>query len=479
MPAVPRLSATLLSTALASLLTACSNLQIPAVQPDATVAQQYPESADPTPNASIAAGQIAWKHYFTDPTLRGLISQALASNRELRVSELQVAIARAAYGIQGAEQWPILAVQAEEDRSRVPADLNLTRRPLLGSQYQVGLGMASWELDFWGRVRSLKEAALARYMASEAASRAARLSLINQVAQGYFGLLELDERLTLAEATLQSRNESLRIFRRREAVGATSRLNLTQVETLQTQAQALVAQLQQARASQLNALTLLVGQAPRLPDHLPRLDEQATMANLSQGLPSVLLSNRPDLLAAEQQLKAAHAEIGAARAAFFPRIALTAAYGSASAELDGLFKSGSTAWTFSPSLTLPLFDAGRRQDNLDLATARRDQAVAQYERAVQGAFRDVADALAARRWLAEQLGTAERALAVQAERARLSQLRYDSGAAAYLEVLDAQRDLLQAQQQLVQSRRALLASRASLYTALGGGSHLTTSSSQP
>ncbi|HEY9102201.1 efflux transporter outer membrane subunit [Chitinimonas sp.] len=478
MPAVPRLSAALLPAALASLMTACSSLQPPAVQPDAGIAPHYPEQAA-TGADPIAASQLSWERYFTDPALQGLISQALANNRELRVSELQLAIARAAYGIQGAEQWPVIAAQAKEDRSRVPADLNLTRRPLLGSQYQVGLGMASWELDFWGRVRSLKEAALARYLASEAASRAARLSLINQVAQAYFGLLELDERLALAEATLDSRNESLRIFRRREAMGATSRLNLTQVETLQTQAQALVAQLQQARASQLNALTVLVGSAPRLPEHLPRLDEQATLANLAAGLPGALLSNRPDLLAAEQQLKAAHAEIGAARAAFFPRIALTAAYGSASAELDGLFKSGSEAWSFSPSLTLPLFDAGRRQDNLDLATARRDQAVAQYERAVQLAFRDVADALAARRWLAEQLGTAERALAVQAERARLSQLRYDSGAVAYLEVLDAQRDLLQAQQQLVQSRRALLASRASLYAALGGGSALTTPTSQP
>jgi multidrug efflux system outer membrane protein len=289
------------------------------------------------------------------------------------------------------------------------------------------------------------------------------------VANGYLAVHELGERITLAQQTIASRAESLRIFQRRVAVGATSRLNLTQVETLYSQAQALGVQLEQARAAQLQALSLLVGAPVVLPPTLAALDAQTIGVPLRAGLPSDLLLQRPDVLAAEHQLKAAHANIGAARAAFFPRVALTSSWGTASAELDGLFQPGSPAWSFSPSISLPVFDMGRRRNNLDLAETRRSLAVVQYEKAVQAAFRDVADALSAQRWLGEQAAIATRALATQAERARLSQMRFDNGAAAYLEVLDAQRDLLAAQQQWVQTRHALLGSRVSLYAALGGG----------
>ncbi|MBP6578973.1 MAG: efflux transporter outer membrane subunit, partial [Acidovorax sp.] len=321
---------------------------------------------------------------------------------------------------------------------------------------------------FWGRVRSLNDAALQNYLASDAARRAVTLGLIAQVAQSELALRELEERLLLAHQAIASRKESLRIFQRRVDVGSASRLNLTQVQTLLSQAEALGAQLEQARAQQANALALLVG-APVGPTPATVRLDTLQMPPLRVGLPSDLLAQRPDIMAAEHQLRAAQAQIGAARAAFFPRVALTGSLGTASAELGGLFDSGSQAWTFSPTISVPLFNGGRLRNNLNLTEVRRDIAVANYEKTVQGAFRDVSDALVAREALAAQLAIAQDARAAQSERARLSQLRYDHGAAAFLEVLDAQRDLLVADQQVVQLRRALLSSQVSLYAALGGG----------
>jgi multidrug efflux system outer membrane protein len=348
--------------------------------------------------------------------------------------------------------------------------LSPTGRALTTGQYQVGVGVAAWELDFWGRVRNLKEAALESYLATDAARRAVTVSLIALVADGYLALRELDERIALARQTVASREESLRIFTRRFEVGAIAKMDVVQVETLLQQARTLAAQLEQARAAQAHALTLLLGSPlPPLPQ-TGRLDEAAVMPTLRVGLLSEVLLHRPDIVAAEHQLRAAGANIGAARAAFFPRITLTGSFGTASSELSGLFDSGSQAWRFLPSLTLPIFDAGRNRAALDLAEVRRDLAVVNYEQTVQAAFREVSDALSARRWLSEQVRLAEATLAAQAERARLVKLRYDNGSAPYFEVLDAQRDLLTAEQQSVQTRRAWLSSRVSLYAALGGGS---------
>ena len=442
----------------------CALMAPPHETPTLPVPAHY---AMPGADTGTPAATTAWRDYFTDPRLQALIAQALENNRDLRATALRVQEARAAYGIQRADMLPTLGAQAGLDRSRVPADLNLTRQPLLGSQYQAGVGLASWEIDFWGRVRSLNDAALQNYLATDAARRAVTLGLIAQVAQSELALRELEERLLLAHQAIASRKESLRIFQRRVEVGSASRLNLTQVQTLLSQAQALGAQLIQARAQQANALALLVG-APVDPAPDARLDA-VHLPPLRAGLPSDLLVQRPDIMAAEHQLKAAQAQIGAARAAFFPRVALTGSLGTASAELGGLFDSGSQAWTFSPSISLPLFNAGRLRNNLNLAEVRRDIAVANYEKTVQGAFRDVSDALVARQSLAGQLAIAQNARAAQSERARLSQLRYDHGAAAFLEVLDAQRDLLVADQQVVQLRRALLSSQVSLYAVLGGG----------
>ena len=454
-------------------LAGCAPLQPPA-QPAQVLAPAYPGEGSPE-----AATLPDWRGYFLSPDLQALIAQALENNRNLRVAVLRVEQARAAYGIQRAAQFPLLAAQASETRSRTPADLNLTRRPLVAGDYQVGLGLASWELDLWGRVSQLKQAALETYLAGDEQRRAVTLALIAEVAQAYFQLRELDERVALAERTVASRAESLRIFTRREALGATSRLALTQVETLLTQAQALLVQARQQREAQWQALTLIIGAPPVWHPTPAALDEATELVGLRPGLPSQLLERRPDLRAAEHQLRAARARVEAARAAFFPQISLTAALGTASAELGGLFDRGSRAWQVAPALTLPLFDAGLREQNLSLAALREHEAVAQYELTVQQAFRDVADALDARQALGAQLEIARHALAVQRERSRLAQLRYDHGAAPYLEVLDAERDLLSTEQQLLQTRRALLASRVALYAALGGGADPSTTPLPP
>ena len=448
-------------------LAGCASMAPPYAPPPLPVAAQYPET-DP---AGAHAPDVAWQSYFADPRLQALIAQALASNRDIRIAALRVEEARAAYGIQRAEQFPTIALGASGSRARVPDDLSPTGRAMTSAQYQAGLNVSAWELDFWGRVRSLKDSALQTLLASDEARRAVGVALVAQVANGYLGLRELDERVELARATVDSRAESLRIFTRRFEVGSISKLDLTQVETLLSQALSLSAQLEQARAVQAHALAQLVGGPVDLTPvaEVRRFDDASVLQPLHAGLPSALLTQRPDLIAAEHQLRAAQANIGAARAAFFPTISLTAAYGTASTELNGLFDSGSGAWNLAPRLVLPIFDAGRLRANMDLAEVRRDVAVANYEKSVQGAFREVADALSNRRWLALQVDIGKTTLAAQSERARLAKLRYDNGAAPYLEVLDAQRDLLTVEQQLVQTRRALLSSQVSLYAALGGG----------
>jgi multidrug efflux system outer membrane protein len=454
-----------LAAAIAS-LSGCISMAPPYETPTLPVAGRY--DADDG-RGGLPAAATGWQAYFTDARMQALIAQALENNRDLRTAVLRVEEARAAFGIQRADTFPHLEGLAGMSRLSIPGDMSLFGAPMRVSQYQVGAGVSSWEIDFWGRVRNLNEAALENYVASDAARRAVALGLIAQVADSYLMLCELDERIALARATVNSRTETLRIFSRRVEEGATSELNRTQVQTLLTQAQALLAQLQQARDAQAHGLALLVGKPIDLPPVTEPLDEHRMLADLRAGLPSDLLTQRPDIVAAEHRLRAAHANIGAARAAFFPRVALTAAYGTISPELGNLFAPGTRAWIFAPSISVPLFEGGKLRSNLDLAEARRDLAVASYEKTVQAAFRDVSDALSARKWLAEQLDIAQAALAAQTERARLSQLRFDAGSSTYLEVLDAQRDLLAAQQQVVQVRRALLSSRVGLYAALGGG----------
>lgn len=410
-----------------------------------------------------------WSVFYADPSLQTLVRQALDNNRELKLALLRVEEARAALGLQSAERWPTLGVGSSHTRARIPGDLNLTGRAVTSGEQRVGLTISSWELDLWGRVHSLESAALQTYLASAEGSRAVQAALVNQVARNYLAWRETQERISLTEDTIATRRESLRIFSHRHAAGAISRLALKQVETLLYQAESIGTQLAQQQAQQAHALAQLVG----LPWDALRLDQPLHPASpipaVPAGLPSELLLQRPDIAAAEHNLRAANARVQAARAAFFPRIALTSSLGTASAHLDGLFDSGSRAWTFSPGISLPLFDGGRLQSNLELNAARQNMAVAEYERAVQAAFREVADALASRSTAARQIEWQQAQRDALHERARLAQLRYEHGATPYFEVLDAQRDLLAAEQQLVQARYALQAAHIAVYAALGGG----------
>lgn len=446
--------------------TACVSMAPRYTTPALPVEAAYPADAS-SPRETIAT--IEWRDIFVDPDLQSLIEAATQNNRDLRAAVLRVEEARALRGIQYAERFPEINAVAAVSRSRTPGDLSITGNSVVSSAYQATVGVTRWELDFWGRVRNLDAAALEAYLATEAARRALTVSVVAQVADTWLVQRELDQRIELARRSIATREESFRIFRRRAAEGASSRLELTQVETLLRQAQALGAQLEQLRAANTHALTLLTGTSIQDAVQTGVFDASEPVRNLRVGLPSDLLTQRPDIVAAEHQLKAAHANIGAARAAFFPRIALTGDFGTSSAELDGLFQSGGGSWTFTPSLALPIFNAGRLRSNLDVAQVRRELAVSTYELTVQTAFRDVADALSAQHWLDEQVNIQREALRAQRERARLAQLRYDHGAAAYLEVLDAQRDLLSAEQSLVQLQRAQHSSRVGLFAAVGGG----------
>ncbi|SFF91343.1 efflux transporter, outer membrane factor (OMF) lipoprotein, NodT family [Novosphingobium sp. CF614] len=435
------------------------------VRPPQPVPDRYAEQA--SPGNSIA--RIGWRDFFRDPQLQSLITQALANNRDIRIAAARVAEARASWRIEGAALYPQLDAVGTGTRGR-----SLFNLPGSGTlpidQKQVSAQLsAGWELDFWGRLRNLRQAARAQYLASEESRRAVATDLIAQVANGYLLDREYEERAALARRSIETRVESLRIMRRRYEVGSGSKLDMMQAQALLAQAQTALQALDQDRGINRDALALLVGRTVDMAPESAGLAGSWPDLTLPAGLPSELLANRPDILAAEHQLIAANANIGAARAAFFPNINLTGAYGAASPSLDDLFKDGVKVWSFTPTITLPLFNAGRLKGNLGVAEARRDKAVAEYEQAVQTAFRDVSDALVRKRQLALQIDSTALLLEAQRERARLAQLRFDNGRSTYLEVLDAQRDLFDAEQTLVQLRRSELASVIALYSSLGGG----------
>jgi len=441
----------------------------PYKRPPAPVAGAYPADAPPTAGEVVNAS-VDWRSVFVNADLQQLIEQALANSRDLRSAVLRVEEARALSGIQRADFFPDVAVVASQSRTRTPANLSPTGEANVTSAYQLSVGVISWELDFWGRIRSLNTAAIERYLATDASRRAFTVSLVGQVADAWLTQKELDRRLEFARRAVAVREETRRIFRRRVEEGATARFDLTQVEILVTQAQALDAQLEQARATNSHALSLLVGTPVELPPQPGALEEvPEPVRAVAAGLPSELIEMRPDIIAAEHQLRAANANIGAARAAFFPQVTLTGNYGTASAELDDLFSAGTHAWSFAPSIVLPIFTGGRLRYNLDLSEVRSNLAVASYELTIQTAFRDVADALSASRWLTQQVSIQRNALTAATERARLAQLRYDTGSSAYLEVLEAERDLLDTEQALVQAEGAAQASRVGVFTAMGGG----------
>lgn len=441
------------------------------VSPSLPTATTYPRSTSETVGISVA--NTGWKSYFGDEQLRELISIALGNNRELLLAVSRVEEVRALYGIQHSNLLPSFSGNASATRLRLPTDVLPiqpgTANSFLLNQYQLSFALSSWELDFWGRLRSLDTAALETYLATDEARHAVRASLIAQVANSYLVECELSERIGLARSTLQTRQDSLRIAKRRFEVGSAARLDAIQADILLNQARTELAVLQRMREQNHNGLELLVGGSIPARHRLLSRIEAGFVRSIDAGLPSDLLVQRPDLRAAERHLKAANANIGAARAAFFPRIVLTGSLGVASRELDGLFSGSGSAWNFMPSISVPIFDGGRNQANLDLAYARRNSAVVEYERRVQNAFREVADVLAERYWLSEQIQAQKAALIAQRERSRLASLRYEHGTTNYLEVLDAERSLFAVEQMLVITRRAYLASGVMLYAALGGG----------
>lgn len=456
----------LLATAATALLLSGCSLMPTYERPAAPVPATYGASATNSTSAPQTLAPPAWKDYFTDPRLQQLIALALDNNRDLRMATLAIEQARAQWQIQRSAQWPQIGLGA--NAARAPNSSGN-----LSNSYSVGGILSAWELDFFGRLGSLKEQALAQYLASEEGRNAAHTSLIAAVASAWLALQADEEGLDISRRTLATREESLALMKLRLDVGAASELDYRQVQSLTEAARVALAQQQRQRALNENALALLLGQPlpPELRASLPgsRLVEVPSMAALPAGLPSDLLTHRPDIRQAELQLKAANANIGAARAAFFPRISLTAQAGTASSELSELFKSGT--WAFSPTLSalLPIFDAGRNQAALQAAQAGRDMAVAQYEKSIQSAFREVSDALASQGTLDEQLRASQAQLQAEQARLRLAQLRYDNGVASYLDLLDAQRSLFSLEQAVVQVRLQQLQNQVQLYKALGGG----------
>lgn len=445
---------------LAALLGGCS-LAPSYERPPAPVPAQWPADTDPSGTASVGA----WPEFFKDPQLQRLIAAALEHNRDLRIAVARTEEARALAGIARADRFPGLDANLQQQAAKVPGSLSTSGQPLVSRRYDANLGIAAFELDFWGRVASLDNAARAGFLASEYAQRAFRLGLIGDVASAWYALAELDERLALAEATVQSRAETRALIEKRRDAGLAGDLDFLAADGAYQAARADQAGLARQKAAAENALRLLVGTevAIAAAATFPALPEVAV------NLPAEVLLNRPDVLAAEQRLIAANANIGAARAAFLPKIALTATAGAASRTLSGLFDAGSGAWSFVPLLRWPLFDAGRAGAGVDLAEARKVIAVAEYEKAIQQAFREVADLLAARTHYAgqaEALAAAERA---QTERLARVDARYRAGVSSYLELLDAQREQFAARQALLAVRRAQATAAANLYKALGGG----------
>ena len=433
-----------------------------------------------TPNVALPAeyaGQVhepravlSWQDYVNDSALLQLVHLALAHNHDLQIASLRIAEAQAIYGIQRADVLPTIGANLGYERTRTPAGISPSGEGFIAESYTVGVGLNQWELDFWGRVRSLNEAALQQFFAAQWNQQAVRNSIIQQTAQTYLQLSELEKRIFFAQRSVQNYQNSVRIFKRRYEVGASSKVEYVQAQTLLTNGKTLLSQLQSAKDQTANFLAQLVGQPTHVPP--PQLDAIVFKTSVLQtGLPSELLFNRPDIRAAEAQLQSKHANIHAARAAFFPRIALTSNLGTVSTDLDGLFHSGSGMWSFAPSISIPIFTAGRLRNNLVLAEVRRDIAVQEYEKTVQNAFREVSDALVQVKRLGEQLSLQNTGLEAFREAARLAQLRYDSGAVAYIEVLDAQRSLLSAEQQWIQTQSSLLKAYVDLYIALGGDSY--------
>ncbi|HPC09273.1 MAG TPA: efflux transporter outer membrane subunit [Smithella sp.] len=441
-------------------------------RPDAPVPSEWPtgpayEETKPSPSVP-AAMELPWREFIPDENLRKVIEAALNNNRDLRIAALNVERARAYYGIQRAELLPSVNAAGSMYKERIPADLSSTGSAYTAERYDVNLGIASWEIDFFGRIRNLKDAALEQYLATEEARRSAQIMLVSSIAQVYMALAADKEAFQLVTSTLKTQEDFYRLIKKRADVGMASELDLRRAQSQVDSARGDFARYTQLVAQDENALNLLVG-SPVSPELLPAdLKNVTPPRDISAGLSSAALLSRPDILAAEHRLKGTNANIGAARAAFFPRITLTASAGTASDELSGLFKSGSGTWLFSPQIVVPIFDA-RTWSAYEVTKVEKEISIAQYEKAIQTAFREVADALAERGTVNQRLAAQLSLVDAMAVTYQLSEARYNKGIDSYLSVLDAQRSLYGAQQGLIMLRLAGINNLITLYKALGGG----------
>ncbi|MDR0633397.1 MAG: AdeC/AdeK/OprM family multidrug efflux complex outer membrane factor [Azoarcus sp.] len=455
-----------LACSLAAGCTLAPDFKLPALPVPASWTTPTAETAD---TAGTPAAALPWRDYFADPRLREIIDLALANNRDLRVAALNVERVQAMYRVQRADLLPAFDAAGGQNAQRVPGSTSLTGEPQITRQYNATAGV-SWELDFFGRIRSLGEQALENFLSTEEARRSTQIGLVAAVAEAWLTLGADHELLELARRTYATQQKSVELIRMSFNAGAASALDLAQARTAMERARADTARYTAQFARDQNALTLLTG-AP-VPEKLQATtlaDAVATIAELPAGIPSEVLTGRPDVLQAEHTLRAANANIGAARAAFFPRISLTGGAGSASLTLGDLFDAGTGLWTFAPQITVPIFHAGALKANLDRAVIERDIQVAQYEKAIQSAFREVADALADRATIAEQLDARRELVKAADESYRLSDARYRSGLDSHLILLDAQRSQYAAEQELIATRLAEASNRVTLYKVLGGG----------
>lgn len=442
-------------------------------RPEAPVPSEWPSGPAYQKAVGDLSGktvaELPWQEFIIDPQLQKMISLALTNNRDLRIAALNIEKAQALYQIQRADLFPAIAATGTGVEQRVPETISLTGQAMDIHQYSVGLGFSSYELDFFGRVRSLKNQALEQFFATEEAKRSIQISLVAEVAGNYLTLAADRERLKLAQETLANQEAYYQLTKRRVESGISSALDLYQAQTIVDTARVDIARYTSLVAQDENSLALLIG-LPVSEDGLPGgLSVVAALKEFNRGLPSDTLLLRPDIIQAEHLLIGANANIGAARAAFFPSITLTTNIGTFSNELSGLFKAGTTGWSFIPQINLPIFDGGRNRANLKASKVDREISVAQYEKAIQNAFREVADALAQRGTIDDQLTAQQSLTQSTAESYRLSQARYEKGVDSYLIVLDSQRSYYGAQQSLISVRLARLINQVTLYKVLGGG----------
>ncbi|MBU0714734.1 MAG: efflux transporter outer membrane subunit [Verrucomicrobia bacterium] len=440
------------------------------VRPQAPVPADWPTGpaykATAVNTNGPAAADIPWREFFANDRLQKVIELALANNRDLRVAVLTIEKTRAAYRIQRADLLPTVNAVGYGTKQQIFASVASFEESVQVKYYSVNVGFSSYELDFFGRIRSLKARALEQYLATEQARRSMQISLTAEIAGAYLNLAADRERLRLAQDTLDSQESTYELILRRFEIGDASELDLRQAQTRVDSARVDIAKYTGLTALDENALNLLAG-TPVPEDLLPR--ELTALKDITARLPSEVLQRRPDILQTENQLKAANANIGAARAAFFPSITLSTSLGTISDQLSGLFKGNSAVWSFAPQITLPIFDTGRNMANLDAAKAERDICLAQYEKAIQTAFKEVADALAQRGTLLDQMEAQESLVDATTAAYNLSDARYRNGNDSYLLVLDSQRALYGAQQGLIAIRLARLANLVTLYKVLGGG----------